>query len=99
MRTQQPWTAFGSVSRSSTKLPIMSGPGTIMRMIAAIIVLLVVFVTALAPTRPILANPTLLEFRVAYLAYFAAEGCGPGWHWSNKRGWNWGRCVLDWRPR
>jgi hypothetical protein len=69
-----------------------------MRIIAAIIVLLVVLVTVLAPTRPILASPTLLEMGVAYLADFVAEGCGPGWHWSNKRGWNWGRCILDRRP-
>jgi hypothetical protein len=69
-----------------------------MRIIAAIIVLLVVLVTVLAPTHPILASPTLLEMGAAYLADFVAEGCGPGWHWSNKRGWNWGRCVLDRRP-
>jgi hypothetical protein len=69
-----------------------------MRIVAAIIVLLVIFVTVVAPTRPILANPPLLEIGVAYLANLMVEGCGPGWHWSNKRGWNWGRCVRDWRP-
>ena len=69
-----------------------------MRMIAAIIMLLVVFVSVVAPTRPILANSPLLETGVAYLASLMAEGCGPGWHWSNKGGWNWGRCVRDLRP-
>jgi hypothetical protein len=69
-----------------------------MRVLVTIIVLLVVFVAVLSPTRPILASPKLLEIGVAYLANVMAEGCGAGWHWSNKRGWNWGRCVRDWRP-
>jgi len=36
-----------------------------MRIVAAIIVLLVIFVTVVAPTRPILANLPLLEICVA----------------------------------
>ena len=69
-----------------------------MRIIAAIIVLAVVFVAVLANARPTLAEPTWLQVGVARLADLIAEGCGPGWHWSNRRGWNWGRCVRDWRP-
>jgi len=70
-----------------------------MRVIAAIIVLLVVFVTVLAHPRPTLAKPTLFEIGMEHLVNLMAEGCGPGWHWSTRRGWNWGgRCVLDWRP-
>ena len=69
-----------------------------MRAIAAIIVLLVVFLAVLAHTRPTLAKPTLFEIGVEHLVNLMAEGCGPGWHWSNRRGWNWGRCVLDWHP-
>jgi hypothetical protein len=70
-----------------------------MRIIAAIIVVLVAFVTVLACAAPILAKPSLFEIGVARLVDLMAEGCGPGWHWSNRRGWNWGeRCVLDWRP-
>ena len=69
-----------------------------MRVIAAIIALLVVFVTVLAHARPTLAKPTLFEIGVEYLVNLMAEGCGPGWHWSNRRGWNWGHCVRDRRP-
>ena len=70
-----------------------------MRAIAAIIVLLVVFVTVLAHPRPTLAKPTLFAIGMEHLVSLMAEGCGPGWHWSTRRGWNWGgRCVLDWRP-
>ena len=69
-----------------------------MRIIAAIIVLTAVFVAVLANSRPTLAEPTWLQVGVARLADVIAEGCGPGWHWSNRRGWNWGRCVRDWRP-
>ena len=66
-----------------------------MRMIAAIIVLAAVFVAVLANARPTLAEPTWLQTGVARLT---AEGCGPEWHWSSRRGWNWGRCVRDWHP-
>lgn len=69
-----------------------------MRVIAAIIVLLVVVVTVLAHTRQTLAKPNVFEVGVEHLGHLMAEGCGPGWHWSNGRGWNWGRCVRDWRP-
>jgi hypothetical protein len=69
-----------------------------MRIIAAIIVLLVATVTVLAHARPILARPTLFDIEMARLLDLMAEGCGPGWHWSTRRGWNWGHCVLDWRP-
>jgi hypothetical protein len=68
-----------------------------MRVIAAIIVLLVVFVTVLAHARPTLAKTSLFEIGVEHLVNLMAEGCGPGWHWSNRRGWNWGHCVRDWR--
>ena len=66
-----------------------------MRIIAAIIVLLVLLVIVLATIRPILASPTMLEMGAAYLVDFVTEGCGPGWHWSNRRGLNWGRCIRD----
>jgi hypothetical protein len=69
-----------------------------MRVVAAIIVLMLIFVTGLANARPTLAEPTWLQIGVASLADLIAEGCGPGWHWSNRRGWNWGRCVRDRRP-
>jgi len=69
-----------------------------MRVVATIIVVLVAFVTVLAHARSILARPTLFEIGVAHLVDLMAEGCGPGWHWSNRRGWNWGHCVLDRRP-
>jgi hypothetical protein len=69
-----------------------------MRVIAAMIVLLVVFVTVLAHARPTLAKPSLFEIGVEHLVNLMAEGCGPGWHWSNRRGWNWGHCVRDWCP-
>ena len=69
-----------------------------MRVIASIIVISATFAIVLAHARPILAKPTLFVIGVAHLVDLMAEGCGPGWHWSNRRGWNWGRCVLDWRP-
>jgi hypothetical protein len=69
-----------------------------MRVIAAIIVLLVVFVTVLANARATLAKPSLFEIGVEHLVNLMTAGCGPGWHWSNRRGWNWGHCVRDWRP-
>jgi len=69
-----------------------------MRVIAAIIVVLAVVVTALAHARPTSAKSTLLEMGMEHFADLMAVGCGPGWHWSNRRGWNWGRCVLDRRP-
>ena len=68
-----------------------------MRVIAVLIVVLAL-VIASAHARPILAEPTLLEIGIAHLVDLMAEGCGPGWHWSNRRGWSWGRCVRDWRP-
>ena len=49
-----------------------------MRIIAAIIVLGVVFVAVLANARPTLAEPTWLQVGVARLADLIAEGCGPG---------------------
>jgi hypothetical protein len=66
-----------------------------MRTVAAIIVISVTFAAALAPVRPILAKPTIFRIGLAHLVDLIAEGCGPGWHWSNRRGWNWGHCVLD----
>jgi hypothetical protein len=69
-----------------------------MRIIVAIIAVLVAFVTVLAHARLTLAEPTLFEIEGAHLIDLMAEGCGPGWHWSNRRGWSWGHCVLDWRP-
>jgi fatty acid desaturase len=73
----------------------MSRIGVLVRVIAALMLVLVAFVTVLAPSRPILAKPTLFGIGVAHLVDLMAEGCGPGWHWSNRRGWNGGRCVLD----
>ena len=69
-----------------------------MRVVAAMLVVLVASVTVLAHAGPILAKPTLFGIGVAHLVDVMAAGCGPGWHWSNRRGWNWGRCVLDRRP-
>jgi hypothetical protein len=73
----------------------MSCTGFLMHVIAALMLVLVALMTVSAPSRPILAKPTLFRIGVAHLVDFMAEGCGPGWHWSNRRGWNWGRCVLD----
>jgi hypothetical protein len=50
----------------------------------------------LAFARPILANSTWIEAGAAQVVDLISQGCGPGWHWSNRRGWNWGRCVRDW---
>ena len=69
-----------------------------MRVVAAVIMLMVIFVTGLANARPTLAEPTWLRIGVARLADLIAEGRGPGWHWSNRRGWDWGLCVRDWPP-
>ena len=68
-----------------------------MRVIALIIVISMTFAIVLTQARPILAKPTLLGIGLVHLIDLMAEGCGPGWHWSNRRGWNWGHCVLDWR--
>jgi hypothetical protein len=76
----------------------MSRAENIMYAIAAIIVLTVVFVTGLERAGPTVVKSTLFEIGVARLVDWMAEGCGPGWHWSNRRGWNWGRCVRDWHP-
>ena len=67
----------------------------VMRVVAAIIVISVTFAAALVPARPILARPTVFRIGLARLVDLIAEGCGPGWHWSNRRDWNWGHCVLD----
>ena len=67
----------------------------LMRAVAAIIVISVSFAVALVPARPILARPTVFGIGLAHLVDLIAEGCGLGWHWSNRRGWNWGHCVLD----
>ena len=66
----------------------------LLRVITAIIVLLMTSMTVLtyAP------KPPLLQIGMARIVGAVAEGCGAGWHWSNKRGWNWGRCVRDWHP-
>jgi hypothetical protein len=69
--------------------------GVLVRIFAALMVVVAAFVAVLAPPRPILAKPTLFGIGVAHLVDLMTEGCGPGWHWSNRRGWNWGRCVLD----
>jgi hypothetical protein len=69
-----------------------------MRVIGPIIVISVTFAIVLAYASPILAKPTLFAISLAHVADLMPEGCGPGWHWSNRRGWNWGCCVLDWRP-
>jgi hypothetical protein len=63
--------------------------------IAALMLVLVALMTVSAASRPILAKPTLFTIGVVHLVDLMAEGCGPGWHWSNRRGWNWGHCVLD----
>jgi hypothetical protein len=98
---------LGSWLRGATRLQVLLGAlhytasmrhvGVLVRVVAALIVV-VAFVTVLAPLRPILAKPTLFGIGVAHLTDLIAEGCGPGWHWSNRRGWNWGRCILDRRP-
>jgi hypothetical protein len=72
--------------------------GDLLRVITAIIVLLVTSMTVLTYARPISPKPPLLQIEVARVVDVVAEGCGAGWHWSNRRGWNWGRCVRDWRP-
>jgi hypothetical protein len=70
--------------------------GDLLRVVAAIIVLAVAFLVALAYASPILPDPPpLLQIGVAHIVDLMAEGCG---HWSNPRGWNWGRCVRDWHP-
>jgi hypothetical protein len=69
--------------------------GVLVRVIAGLVMVVVAFVTMLAPSRPISSKSTLFGIGVAHLVDLMAEGCGPGWHWSNRRGWNWGRCVLD----
>ena len=69
-----------------------------MRVIVTIIAVLAVVVTALAHARPTSAKPTLFEIAMEHFVDLTGAGCGPGWHWSNRRGWNWGHCVLDWRP-
>ena len=73
----------------------MSRIGVVVRVIAAMIVVFLALVTVLAASRTISAKPTLFGIGVTHLVDLMAEGCGPGWHWSNRRGWNWGRCVLD----
>jgi hypothetical protein len=60
-----------------------------MRVLVAIIVVLAVVVAALAQARPTLAKTTLFEIGIEHLVDLMAAGCGPGWHWSNRRGWNW----------
>jgi len=72
--------------------------GVLVRVFAALIVVIAAFMAVLAPSRSISANPTVFGIGVAHFVDLMAEGCGPGWHWSNRRGWNWGRCVLDRRP-
>jgi hypothetical protein len=89
---------LGRVNCPSAKLHATLGIVVVMRVIAPIIVISVSFAIVLAHAHPILAKPTLFAIGLAHLADLMAEGCGPGWHWSNRRGWNWGRCVLDWRP-
>jgi hypothetical protein len=69
-----------------------------MRIIAAAMVGLTVIVVVLAFARPILAKSAWIEVGMAQIVDLMAQGCGPGWHWSNRRGWNWGRCVRDRRP-
>jgi len=66
-----------------------------MHVIAAIIIVVIAFVTVLAHATPILTKSNLFEIGVTHLVDLMAEGCGTGWHWSTRRGWNWGRCVLD----
>jgi hypothetical protein len=72
--------------------------GDLLRVITVIIVLLVGSMTVLAYASPISPKPSLLQIGVARIVDVVAEGCGAGWHWSNRRGWNWGRCVRDWHP-
>jgi hypothetical protein len=90
------WIRFRAyVNCPSIKLHPTLGVGFVTRTVAAIIVISVTFAAALAPVRPILAKPTIFRIGLAHLVDLIAEGCGPGWHWSNRRGWNWGHCVLD----
>jgi len=70
----------------------------LLRLIAAGIVLLLASVVVLAYENAILPGPPLLQTGMSHIADLMAEGCGPGWHWSNRRGWNWGRCVRDRHP-
>jgi hypothetical protein len=70
----------------------------VMRVIVAVIVGLVAIVFVLAHAHPIMAHSARLGIGMARLVDLMAQGCGPGWHWSNRRGWNWGRCVRDRRP-
>jgi len=70
-----------------------------MRVVVMLIAVLAIFVAVLAHARWISAKPTLLEIEFERFVDLMAEGCGPGWHWTNRRGWSWGHCVLDWRPK
>jgi len=70
----------------------------LLRLFAAMIVLLLASVVVLACANAILPGPPLLQIGVSRIVDLMAEGCGPGWHWSNGRGWNWGRCIRDKHP-
>jgi len=67
----------------------------LLRSIAAIIVLLLASVAVLAYANAMLPGPPLLQTGMSHIVDLMAKGCGPGWHWSNRRGWNWGCCVRD----
>ena len=88
------WPSDAQLAEGGTLLAVL----TVMRVIALIIVISMTFAIVLTHSPPILAKPTLFGIGLAHLVDLMASGCGPGWHWSNRRGWNWGHCVLDWRP-
>ena len=70
----------------------------LLRLIAAIIVLLLGSVAVLAYANALLPGPPFLQTRMSHIVDLMTKGCGPAWHWSNRRGWNWGRCVRDRHP-
>jgi hypothetical protein len=51
--------------------------GVLVSVIAALMMVVVALVTVLAPSRPILAKPTLFGIGVAHLVDLMAQGCGP----------------------
>jgi hypothetical protein len=66
-----------------------------MRVVVMLIAVLAVFVAVLAHAGLISAKPTLLEIEFERFVDLMAEGCGPGWHWSNRRVTG-GRPRVDW---
>jgi hypothetical protein len=69
-----------------------------MRVILPILAGLAALAAVSAQAGPSLTKSGLVEVGAAHLAELIAEGCGPGWHWSQRKYWNWLHCALDWRP-